>query len=53
MKPTGCILGVDAGSSVIKAVAFDLEGNEIGVHELPSRLQRPHPLWVEQDMQAL
>jgi sugar (pentulose or hexulose) kinase len=53
MKGTDFILGVDAGSSVIKAVAFDPRGNEAFVHELPARLKRPHPLWMEQDMEEM
>lgn len=53
MKGLDFILGVDAGSSVIKAVAFDLQGNEAFVHERPSRLKRLHPLWMEQDMEEM
>ncbi len=48
-----CLIGVDAGTSVVKAVAFDALGNEICASETPMPLRRPEPLWVEQDMDEL
>jgi len=48
-----CLVGVDAGTSVVKAVAFDAAGNEIYASETPMPLRRPEPLWVEQDMDEL
>jgi erythritol kinase len=48
-----CLIGVDAGTSVVKAVAFDLGGREICAHETPMPLCRPEPLWIEQDMNEL
>lgn len=48
-----CLIGVDAGTSVVKAVAFDRLGNEICGHETPMPLRRPEPLWIEQDMEEL
>ena len=48
-----CLVGVDAGTSVVKAVAFDYEGNEICTSEIPMPLRRPEPLWIEQDMDEL
>lgn len=48
-----CIIGVDAGTSVVKAVAFDHQGSEVSGHEIPLHLTQPQPLWVEQDMNQL
>lgn len=48
-----CLIGVDAGTSVVKAVAFDHRGNEVCVHETPMPLRQPEPLWIEQDMAEL
>ena len=35
------IIGVDAGTSVIKAVAFDLEGRQLDLAALPNRYEEP------------
>jgi len=48
-----CLIGVDAGTSVVKAVAFDDRGNELASHESPMSLRSPEPLWIEQDMDEL
>ncbi len=53
MNQDRCIIGIDAGTSVVKAVAFDFSGNEVCSHEIPMPLRRPQPLWVEQDMNEL
>jgi sugar (pentulose or hexulose) kinase len=53
MKAADCILGIDAGSSVVKAVAFDCAGSEVCAYEIPADLSRPHPLWVEQEMNQM
>jgi erythritol kinase (D-erythritol 1-phosphate-forming) len=53
MREELCIVGVDAGTSVVKAVAFDYAGTEVSSHELPVELLRLHPDWVEQNMDAL
>ena len=53
MKESSCIIGIDAGTSVVKAVAFDYLGNEICIHETPMELLSPHSLWAEQDMNQL
>ena len=47
------LIGVDAGTSVVKAVAFDASGSEICASEIPIPLRRPEPLWIEQDMDEL
>jgi erythritol kinase (D-erythritol 1-phosphate-forming) len=53
MTEERCIIGVDAGTSVVKAVAFDSAGNEVCSHEMPVELLRLRPDWVEQDMNSL
>jgi sugar (pentulose or hexulose) kinase len=53
MNDGRCLIGVDAGTSVVKVVAFDYLGNEIYTHEIPMPLLRPEPLWIEQDMDKL
>jgi erythritol kinase (D-erythritol 1-phosphate-forming) len=53
MTENRCLIGIDAGTSVVKAVAFDTEGNEICVQEAAVPLHRPEPSWVEQDMTQL
>lgn len=53
MNGNECIIGIDAGTSVVKAVAFDQAGREVCSHETPFEPRRLHPLWVEQDMDHL
>jgi len=53
MTENRCLIGIDAGTSVVKAVAFDFEGNEVCVHEAAVQLRRPERSWVEQDMNEL
>ena len=39
-RPSGSkdiIIGIDAGTSVIKAVAFDLSGQQIAIESIPNR----------------
>jgi len=42
-------LGLDAGTSLIKAAIFDLDGRELAVAERPTTVHRPHPGWSEID----
>lgn len=42
-------LGLDAGTSLIKAAIFDLDGRELAVVERPTTVHRPHPGWSEID----
>src|SRR6476620_2899578 len=46
----GYILGLDAGTSVVKAAIFDLHGNELsrGAHSVP--IANPEPHLAEEDM---
>jgi erythritol kinase (D-erythritol 1-phosphate-forming) len=53
MPQDNCLIGIDAGTSVVKAVAFDPVGGEVCSHEMPMPLHHAHPLWVEQDMEQL
>lgn len=47
------LLGVDAGTTVIKSTLFDLAGREIAVAAQPSSLLSPQPGWAESDMEAV
>ena len=38
--PADLLIGVDAGTSVIKAVAFDFGGRQVGASSVPNRYQR-------------
>jgi erythritol kinase (D-erythritol 1-phosphate-forming) len=44
------LIGVDAGTSVIKSVAFSLEGEQIALAARPNTYDTPGPGQVEQDM---
>jgi erythritol kinase len=44
------LIGVDAGTSVIKAVAFDLRGRELALASVPNRVTHVAEGGVEQDM---
>lgn len=44
------IIGVDAGTSVIKAVAFDLEGRQLDIAAIPNHYEELPGGAVEQDM---
>ena len=49
----GCLLGLDAGNTVIKAVLFDLRGRQIAMHAVHGTSLRPHPAHVERDLDQL
>ena len=44
------LIGIDAGTSVIKSVAFSLTGEQIAVAARPNVYETPGPGQVEQDM---
>ena len=44
---------LDVGTSLIKAVAFDGDGNELSVVREPTEVLRPQPGFAEQDMGAV
>lgn len=43
-------IGIDAGTSMVKSVAYDADGVELAVAARPTRVTHPHPGWAEQDM---
>lgn len=47
------LLGLDAGNTVIKAVLFDLEGQQIAMHVLDGQSSSPQPGHVERDLNEL
>lgn len=47
------LLGLDAGNTVIKAVLFDLDGNQIAMHALDGQTSIPEPGYVERDLREL
>ncbi len=44
------LLGIDAGTTVIKSTLFDLEGREVAGAAHDSSFLVPHPGWAESDM---
>ncbi len=46
-------LGIDCGTSVVKAAAFDAAGNELGVGEASLTTLAPRPGWMEYDPETL
>ncbi len=47
------LLGIDAGTSVVKTVVFDIEGKEIAVSKRYVPIETPRPGWAEQDMEKV
>lgn len=45
------LLGLDAGTSVVKAALFDTQGHELARTARPTTLITPHPGWAEASMQ--
>jgi sugar (pentulose or hexulose) kinase len=45
------LLGIDAGTSIIKAAIFDREGRELAVAAVPHVIASPRPGWIEADME--
>ncbi|MBE9375171.1 carbohydrate kinase [Saccharopolyspora sp. HNM0983] len=43
-------IGIDAGTSVVKSVAYTADGTELAVVRRPTRVHHPEPTWAEQDM---
>jgi sugar (pentulose or hexulose) kinase len=50
---TAYLLGIDAGTTVIKSTLFDLEGREIAGAAHDSSFLTPHPGWAESDMHSV
>lgn len=47
------IVCVDAGTTVIKAVRYDEDGQEVATARRPAKVERRHPGWAEQDMDSV
>ncbi|MBX3582203.1 MAG: carbohydrate kinase [Rhizobiaceae bacterium] len=47
------LLGLDAGNTVIKAVLFDLRGNQLAAHGIDGATHKPAPGMVERSVQEL
>lgn len=47
------LLGIDAGTTVIKSTLFALDGSEAAGASHPSSLLAPRPGWAEADMEAV
>ncbi|MCE5372324.1 xylulokinase [Proteus mirabilis] len=45
-------LGLDLGTSSVKAIIMNEQGDIVASHSIPLTLSRPHPQWSEQDPQA-
>ncbi|MGF1687825.1 xylulokinase [Photobacterium japonica] len=45
-------LGIDLGTSEIKALVIDEQGHTVTSHSVPLTIQRPHPHWSEQAPEA-
>ena len=43
------LLGIDEGTSAVKAIAYDLDLRPVAGHERRVATSQPHPGWVEQD----
>lgn len=46
-------LGIDAGTTLVKAVLFDAQMHTVAMRRVPVPVQTPHPGWVEQDPRAM
>ena len=49
--PKPYLLGVDAGTSLVKAVVFDHEGHEVGLSRTRIPVETSRQNWAEQDME--
>ena len=50
---TACLLGIDSGLTVTKAVLFDLDGRALGIGRAQAPQLLPAPGHVERDMVTL
>ena len=42
-------IGIDLGTSGVKAILLNEQGEVLASHTAPLTVSRPHPLWSEQD----
>ncbi len=46
------IVGIDSGTSIVKAVLFDMDGNEVCVSSRTTPILEPHFSWSEYDIEV-
>ena len=44
-----CLMGIDIGTTGIKAIVMNKEGDILGSHTVEQPMSAPHPGWAEQD----
>ncbi|MCW3159497.1 FGGY-family carbohydrate kinase [Micropruina sonneratiae] len=49
MSDNDVVVGIDVGLTGLKAVAFDLSGDQVAIATAPTPQQLPKPRWVERD----
>ena len=47
------VVCIDAGTTMIKAVGYDEQGNELVVVRKETTVSRPQPGWAQQDMESV
>ena len=47
--PPETLIGIDIGTTAVKAVLVDLDGRLLAEYAAPYPTARPRPAWVEQD----
>jgi len=47
------LLGLDAGTSIVKAALFDRDGREIAASQRPTQVYSPRPGWMEANLDAI
>ena len=52
MSTESCFLGLDVGTSGVKAILVNPKGDVEASVVVPLQLQTPHPGWAEQDPEA-
>lgn len=52
MAPESCFLGLDVGTSGVKAILVSATGDVEAQATTPLQMQTPHPGWAEQDPEA-
>jgi glycerol kinase len=50
---SGLLLGIDEGTTAVKAALFDLDLNAVAEARRPVPVTHPHPGWVEQDPELI
>lgn len=44
------LLGIDSGQTAGKAALFTLDGRQVAVASVPTRVSHPHPRWAEREL---